>query len=114
MIGIKLVEDAVRGSQAIEIVLAAQDEIMKPGQRIDQTSFGIETSEIKTVVAIVVKKLLPHINEGVERSRDPWLVKDARDWRHQEIAARPFVCQGHVGGVIKRRRHRRAERLIFF
>ena len=86
---------------------------MKLGQRIDQTRFGIETSEIKTIVAVVVKELLPHVDETVERPRDPRLVKDARGWRHQEIATHRSVCQGHVGRVIKRRRDRRGERLIF-
>src|SRR5437667_3469790 len=113
MIGKELVQDPVRESQAVKIVLTEQDEIMELGQRIDQTRFGIETSEIKTVVAVVVKELLPHVDEGVERPRDARLVKDARGRRHQKIAAHPSVCQGHVGRVIKRRRDRRGERLIF-
>src|SRR5438105_14307607 len=89
MVGIKLVEAAVRESQAVKIVLAAQDEIMELGQRIDQTGFGIEASEIKTVVAIVVKELLPHVDEAVERPRDPRLLKDARGWPHRAIATHP-------------------------
>src|SRR3984893_16309058 len=86
---------------------------MKLGQRIDQTCFCIKTSEIKTIVVVVVKELLPHIDKGVERSRDPRLVKDACDRRHQKIPLHSSVCQGQIGGVIKRRRHRRGKRLIF-
>src|SRR5205807_2409957 len=128
MIGKELVQDPVRESQAVKIVLTAQDEIMELGQRIDQTRFGIEASEIKTIVAIVVKKLLPHVDEAVERPRDARRHalrkrkktgrKSARPKNGIEIsehrkleACVPFFLKPHISFVKPLIRRREARRL---
>src|ERR1041385_2775387 len=96
MIGIELVQNAVRRSKAIKIISAAQNEIMELRQIVGQTGFDIETPEIESVVLIVVEELLPHIHQSKKRSRDPRFVKQTHCRSRQKIADLAVAYQGHV------------------
>src|SRR6267378_3990346 len=86
MVGEKFVSEAVVESQAIEIVFAAQNQIVKLRQEITQARFHIEAAEIEAVITAVVKILLPGIEIGVERLSDPRLIISRRHWRYDDVA----------------------------
>src|SRR6266852_8690429 len=77
----KLIEDAIGESQPVEIIFAAQDQIVKLRQKITQPRFHIHAAEIEAVVFVVIKKLLPDIDKPVERLGDPRLIKNSRNRR---------------------------------
>ncbi len=108
----KFVSEPVTKGQAIKIVLAAENEIVELRQEIIQARFGIEASEIEAVVFAIVKNLLPGVQVGVERFRDPRLVINGGYWRDHNIADFTTACQRHVRRVKNRRCERKSERLI--
>src|SRR5206468_9435124 len=78
--------EAVFLRQPIVIVLKAQKQIMPMRHEISEANFKIKAPEIEVVEPIVIKQLLPHIDQPVQRLRNPRLVKRTSSRRHDKIA----------------------------
>src|ERR1044071_1297609 len=72
--------------QPIVIVLSAQKQIVPLRHEVSKAHFNIKAPEIKVVEPIVIKQLLPHIDQSVEGFRNPRLVKGSSSWRQNKIA----------------------------
>src|SRR5882724_8235053 len=65
--------EAVFLGQPVVIVLSAQKQIMPLRHEISEADFKIKAPEIKVVEPVVIKQLLPHIDQPVQRFRNPRL-----------------------------------------
>src|SRR2546430_11190599 len=63
----KLVTEPIVKGQAIEIVFAAQNQVVKLRHEIIEPRLHVETAEVKTLIVAVVKNLLPRTDGPVER-----------------------------------------------
>ncbi len=59
---------------------------------VSQAGFNIETSEIEFVEPVVIKQLLPDIDQAVQVLRDSRLVESSSSRRHHKIAL--FIVLG--------------------
>src|SRR5438874_492227 len=98
--------------EAVVVVIAAQSEVVKLGQVINQSSRGIEAGKIQFAEAVVEEELLHDPNLCKEGLGDARLIEQAHPRRDQHIVFFAAVNQGYVGGVEKRRVNRNREGLI--
>src|ERR1043166_2805211 len=71
--------------QPIVIVLSAQKQIVPLRHEVSKAHFNIKAPEIKVVEPIVIKQLLPHIDQSVEGFRNPRLVKSSSSLRQSLV-----------------------------
>src|SRR4029450_7770987 len=102
---------AVFLGQPVVIVLDAQKQIMPLRHEISEANFHIKASEIEVVESIVIKQLLPDIDQSVKRVGNSRLVKGCCCRSHDKIALLPTPRQSDVRCPVKRRAHRDCERL---
>src|SRR5215472_516496 len=77
---------AVFLGEPVVIVLNAQEQIMPLRHEISEADFKIKAPEIEAIEAVVIKQLLTHIDQSVQRASNPWLVKRSSSRRQYKIA----------------------------
>jgi hypothetical protein len=87
---------AVFLSQPVVIVLDAQKQIMPLRHEIPQADFNIKAPKIKVVESIVIKQLLPDIDEPVQRVGNSRLVKGRYCRGNDKIALLPTPRKGNI------------------
>jgi hypothetical protein len=88
--------EAVFLSQPVVIVLNAQKQIIPLRHEISEADFKIKASKIEVVESVVIKKLLPDINQSVQRVGDPRLVKGCCCRRNDKIALLAAPRKGNI------------------
>src|SRR6266536_3339632 len=103
---------AVFLGEPIVIVLGAQKQIVPLRHEISEADFNIKASKIKVVESIVIKQLLPDIDQSVQRTGNSRLVKGCYCRRNHKVALLSAPRKGNIRGPVKGRASRNRERLI--
>ena len=103
MIREKFISEPVVEGQPIEIVFAAENEIVELRQEIIQSCFHIQATEIESSIIAVVKDLLSRTEMPVERFCDLRIIISTHCRRDHHVALFAASCQRNIRCVENRR-----------